>query len=1064
MKKEIFNFFDISLHEDVLKRLQDNKVVNLFSAGNILSKSFIVYNLYQSLKNKKIIYILQDRNKINLLKSSLNIFNINVDAIYDDIDIQNSTKQIEFITNITKKNFIITSAEFLNSTFISPLSFKQNIISLSKNDVLDLNNFYSQLLNLGYEVSQDKYLSCGQYFFEGGYIYLKPLNLDENLIYKIEMFDNKIDGIYLVDQNDKQIIKNLTNIQVIPFTNKTHNGFLYDYIDNNVLFLDDINIDYPKLFFELTTKAENRCINFTLFPEEEDFLNLRYISVLRFYSLNDFITSISEKIKSKWKIIIYTKNKTEIANILDENYLSHFVVDNFHKFDKGIKFIEQKPDILVPKSFQNTKEKILFLTDRDLFSVKSKKVSVRKKDFMDFISSLKPGGYVVHSDHGVGKFIGIDKKLIGDIVKEYLEIQYHGTDKLFVPIDKADKISMYISGVAEKEPNLTRLDSNEWNNLKHKAKKEAQNIAKDLLQIYAKRKIAKGFRYKPDTNEQKLFEQTFPYEETPGQIQAIQDVKDDMESPIPMDRLVCGDVGFGKTEVAMRAAFKAFCNLKQVVLISPSTILADQHYKSFCKRMTQFNVRIAMLSRFKAQSEQKMIVQKIQKGQIDIVIGTHRLLQKDIQFKDLGLVIIDEEQKFGVKQKEFLKELKSNVDVLTLTATPIPRTLNLSLNKLRDISIINTPPPGRLPIITELRRYSDHIVKDAIIKEIQREGQVYFLHNRVETIEGIASKLRFLLPKTKFVVGHGRLDSKTLENRIIDFKSGNYDVLISSTIIENGIDLSNANTLIVNNADKFGLSQLYQIRGRVGRSKQQAFTYLLYNDKKINKNAKKRLRAIIEATELGSGFDIAMKDLEIRGAGDVLGVSQHGTVKAVGISFFIKLLNEEVEKLKTHKVKDEATILYEDISIDLPFTSYIPDFYVSDYKEKISIYQKLSSVNNLNDLCLYKKEINEEFGRLPTEVQNLFAILEIKILAYNAGILSIRFTNIGKKQGVILKMSKAILPYQIVQCMAKYGSDKCRIVNDALHIIINGAKLIPELRDILDSMIQFKKDFLKNKK
>jgi len=484
-----------------------------------------------------------------------------------------------------------------------------------------------------------------------------------------------------------------------------------------------------------------------------------------------------------------------------------------------------------------------------------------------------------------------------------------------------------------------------------------------------------------------------------------------------MDRLVCGDVGFGKTEVAMRAAFKVVQNKKQAAFIAPITILADQHYRSFRKRMDSFNIRVELLSRFRTPKEQKEILKKVAKGEVDIVIGTHRLLQQDVKFKDLGLVIVDEEQRFGVKQKEAFKKMKTEVHMLTLTATPIPRTLNIALNKLRDISTITTPPPGRLPIITEVRRYSQGLIREAILREINRGGQVYFLHNRVQTIDGMADKLRSLVPEARFGVAHGKLGSGDLEERVLSFKDHKFDVLVSSTIIENGIDLPNANTLIVNNAERLGLAQLYQLRGRVGRARTQAYAYFLYHGQRLKLDAKKRLRAIVEASELGSGFQIAMKDLEIRGAGDILGAKQHGAINVVGVSHFIRMLNKAVDDLKAGKIVKEDEP--EDVAIELPMTAYIPDTYIVNSKEKINAYQKMSAADNMDYLTEIRDELVEDYGRMPKEVMNLFRMLELKILAKTAKLVNVKAEDMGMNMGkeIVLHMSSLVKPENIANIL-----------------------------------------------
>ncbi|MBI5754810.1 transcription-repair coupling factor, partial [Candidatus Peregrinibacteria bacterium] len=777
--------------------------------------------------------------------------------------------------------------------------------------------------------------------------------------------------------------------------------------------------------------------NFTsFFEDEENSVHLQYLSLLQYYSVADFINDVLEKKNNNWKVVIFTKNFSELSAIFrDRNIL--FQTEVGQRDDTGIFLFEIDKEALFPHSFQNPREKICMVTDRDLATFKDRKRAISsQKMYLDFLTSLRVNDYVVHSDYGIGVYQGLERRTIDGVTREYLRIAYAENDKLFIPIDQADKVNKYI-GAGDSAPKLTRLGSAEWATVTNKVRKETEKIAKELLALYAERYRAVGFAFPPDTPEQEAFEKTFPYEETPGQIRAILETKQDMEKVKPMDRLVCGDVGFGKTEVAMRASFKAFLARKQTAFISPITILTDQHYHSFINRMEPFHVRIEMLSRFKTRREQEEILKKLERGEVDVVIGTHRLLQSDIKFKDLGLVIIDEEQRFGVKQKEALKELRKEVDVLTLTATPIPRTLNIALHKIRDISTITTPPPGRLPVLTEVRRFSNHLVREVILREIARKGQVYFLHNRVQTIDSVAERLRILIPEARFVVAHGKLSNDELEKAVIDFKDGKYDVLVSSTIIENGIDLSNANTLIVNNADRFGLAQLYQLRGRVGRSKSQAFAYFLYHQQKLPLDAKKRLKAIVEASELGSGFQIAMKDLEIRGAGDILGVNQHGAINVVGVSHFMRMLNKAVEDLKEGKTMKTEQIA--DISVELPLTCFIPDYYIVNTKEKINVYQKLAAADTMEYLEELSSELIEDYGQLPREVRNLFRVLELKIFAKKSNLTAIKAENIHdpEERQIVLSLSERVLPENIAN-MLEYNHTW----------IISGTKLKIKSKDL----------------
>jgi len=752
--------------------------------------------------------------------------------------------------------------------------------------------------------------------------------------------------------------------------------------------------------------------------------------VLKYYNIFDLLNDLRDKIQRGWKVNILTKRVEEITRIFTEENIRYGLNTDD---DMPVVVIDAGDLDNVPTSFQAPQQKIQFLTDKEIFNLSrsTKNQSVQKIN-LDFLTGLRIGDLVVHLDHGIGRFLGIVPKTIDDIKREYLEIAYAENDRLFVPIDQADKVSKYVGG-EDNEPHLSRLGASDWKAVSQKIKKETQKIAKELLKLYAQRAQVKGYNYGLDTDIQKRFEATFPYEETPGQMKAILDVKEDMESDRPMDRLVCGDVGFGKTEVAMRAAMKAFQGGKQVAFIAPITILADQHYQSFIKRAAGIDVKIEMLSRFRTPAEQKQILEKLRKGDIDIVIGTHRLIQNDVKFFNLGLVIIDEEQRFGVKQKERFKEIRHQVDILTLTATPIPRTLNLALNNFRDISTITTPPPGRLPIITEVRRYSDHLIKESIQKEIDRGGKVFFLHNRVKTIESIAAKLRKLMPHIKFIVAHGQLSSQELENRILQFKDGEYQVLVSSTIIENGIDLPTANTLIVDNAQNLGLSQMYQLRGRIGRGKIQAYAYFLYQARQLRLDAKKRLKAIVDASELGAGFQVAMRDLEIRGAGDILGVNQHGTIKVVGMNHFLRMLNKTIEELRAGKLGDDDEVQVQDISIELPLTAYIPDKYIPDTKDKINVYQKLSSVDNITLLNELKDDLVVEYGHLPKEVGNLFHVLQIKIYAKMSGLVNVKSIPMGSAgRQIILHLGSTVKAPQIMNLL-KY-SPRWLISGDKLKI------------------------------
>ena len=629
--------------------------------------------------------------------------------------------------------------------------------------------------------------------------------------------------------------------------------------------------------------------------------------------------------------------------------------------------------------FEYSELKLMIISDKEVFGVSKKKAKRSTKKNQEKIASfsdLNIGNYVVHENHGIGQYEGIEQLNIQGIKKDYLTIRYKGQDKLYVPIDQMNLIQKYIGSDSIK-PKVNKLSSSEWIKTKEKAKKAVEDMAYDLLELYAKRENLKGYSFSKDGIWQSQFEDLFPYEETDAQLKSIIEIKKDMEGLRPMDRLLCGDVGYGKTEVALRAAFKAVMDGKQVAFLVPTTILAQQHYNTIMERFSSFPIKAAMLSRFKTPANQKIAIEGIRRGEIDVIVGTHRLLSKDVVFKDLGLLIIDEEQRFGVKHKETLKKLKETVDVLTLTATPIPRTLHMSLVGIRDMSVIDEPPEERYPVQTYVVEYNDQMIRDAILKELGRGGQIYFVYNRVEGIDMIASKLKSLVPEATFGIGHGQMGERELEKVVIGFLEKEYDVLVCTTIIETGLDIPNVNTIIIYDADKMGLSQLYQLRGRVGRSNRIAYSYFTYERNKVlSEVAEKRLRAIKEFTEFGSGFKIAMRDLEIRGAGNLLGLEQHGHIEAIGYDLYVKFLHDTIRKLKGEVVEETV-----ETTIELKVDGFIPFKYIEDEEQKIEIYKKIAAVETSQDYVELLDELIDRFGDVPLEVENLMSISYIKNLA-----------------------------------------------------------------------------------
>lgn len=902
---------------------------------------------------------------------------------------------------------------------------------LKEKQSINFTEVVETLIDLGYSHGEDLYLSPGEYRRSGDVFDIYPIQSHHS--FRISLEFDAVENILAVDSEDLSITTPFKDpLEIFPVLYEQTATLKTQIPSGHLLILDDQDDIEPAL--------QSMMLRFTSFPEtQENHIHLRYLSVLKFYTLTDFLNDVRDKLQQDWSLVVVTKRIEELQAICVEEHIP-FRTNNERR--KGaITLVGAQQNDLLPHSLQNPDLQCALLTDREIFSLKKagKQRSIQKLA-LDFITSLVPGDYVVHMEHGIGHFEGMTQKDVDGTEREYLELTYAEGDKLFVPVDQADKLSKFVHEEGQ-EPGLTRLGTNEWKKVTQKMHEETQKIAQELLDLYAKRAKAKGYSYGMDDKEMKRFDEAFPYQETPGQTQAIADIKADMEDDHPMDRLVCGDVGFGKTEVAMRAAFKAVRDGKQVAVVAPITILASQHLENFSKRMEGFNVRIDIMSRFRTPKQQKVTLEKLRKGDIDIVIGTHRLLQPDVDFLNLGLVIVDEEQRFGVQQKERFKEMRANVDILTLTATPIPRTLNLGLHKLRDISTITTPPPGRLPIITEVRKYSDALTKQAIEYELKRDGQVYVLHNRVETIDAFADKLRELIPKGKFIVGHGQLKPDELEKRINDFKEGKYNVLVSSTIIENGIDLPNANTLVVNAAECFGLAQLYQLRGRVGRSKTQAHAYFLYHGQKLKDDARKRLRAIVEACELGSGFQVAMRDLEIRGAGEILGASQSGTMHTVGVSHYLRMLKAAVEDLKSGRTGD----IEEEINVEilLPVQAMIPSYFVPDEQERISVYQKLAGSEDEKILAEFQQDLIDEFGTLPDAVENLLAVLRLKIACRRGGVMRVKMEETADKKEIVLTLHSSVTAKEIMGILKV--SPQWRISGSALKITFD--QLLPKAKN-----------------
>lgn len=817
----------------------------------------------------------------------------------------------------------------------------------------------------------------------------------------------------------------------------------------------NINYEYKDLIPDI---IKNICIiNSTLVKkssfEPKSIINFALKSMQSYHSKMELLKEDLDHYRYRGYKIIILSGTEERGQRLQQNLReigieSSFLPERDHEIKSGQVFITPAS---LRGGFEYTSLKLVVISDKEIFGAgKAKATKRRKKDSSKQLSfsDLNVGGFVVHETYGIGQYEGVEQLSIQGITKDFLSIQYKGKDKLYLPVDQMNLIQKYIG--SETRPKINKLSSQEWTKAKTKVKKAVEEMAMDLVDLYAKREKLKGHAFGEDTPWQRQFEDMFPYEETEGQLRSAEEIKKDMEDPRPMDRLLCGDVGYGKTEVALRAAFKAIMEGKQVAILVPTTILAQQHYNTIVDRFSNFPVKVGLLSRFKSAKDQKVYIEGLRKGTIDLVVGTHRILSKDVVFKDLGLLIIDEEQRFGVKHKEALKKLKETVDVLTLSATPIPRTLHMSLVGIRDMSVIEEPPEERYPIQTYVVEFNPQMIRDAILREIGRGGQVYFVYNRVESIDMIASRLRELVPQATFTVGHGQMGETQLEKIMIDFMNKKQDVLICTTIIETGLDISNVNTIIIYDADKMGLSQLYQLRGRVGRTNRIAYSYFTYErDKVLTEVAEKRLRAIKEFTEFGSGYKVAMRDLEIRGAGNMIGHAQHGHMESIGYDLYVKFLSQAISRLKGEIVKETI-----DTTIDLKVDGYIPNKYITDEEQKIEVYKKISSLETLEDFDELLDELIDRFGDLPGEVENLLEISYIRANASKAGIKNV----IQRDKDIKLEFANTdSLSVELIQYLSQeYGKRLSFDLSSSPYFLFKAKNILPELKGLVEKINNFK--------
>ena len=891
-----------------------------------------------------------------------------VDSIrYFNIASQRSTEMIENVTIYPCHEFVLdTNLEDVCKEIENRYD-EEKYENIIKNDI--------ELIKSGNYISKiDKYYDS---FYKNTTNLLDYIE-DNYIIFLDEA--NKIkaraNNVLVDNQNVQKML--IEKEKIIP--DAISNIYEYEDVISQILRRQTVYLEKQDTSFvdENNVNAKRNGINFT--TREVNF----YKSGMELF-LEEVQTAINEK-KTVVVLAGNEQNSQKLSLLLLEKEIPHKYME---KLDKDIpNSVVIVSTGVVSTGFECYDLNLLVISSEELFNKDTKKRRRAHTDFSNgekvVFADLKIGDYVVHKTHGIGQFIGVNTIKADNITKDYIKIKYRDDDILYVPTNQLDNIRKYIGG-GESLPKLNRLGSKEWSNTKKKVKSNLQEVARNLIELYAKRQKIKGFAFEKDTPWQTQFENSFPYVETDDQLRCIEEVKKDMEKDKPMDRLLCGDVGYGKTEVAIRAAFKACMSQKQVAYLVPTTILANQQYESFKERMEDFAIRVELLNRFRTKKEQQEVIKKLKLGEVDVVIGTHRVLSKDVEFKDLGLLIIDEEHRFGVKDKEKIKELKANIDVLTMTATPIPRTLHMSIVGVRDMSVIYEPPQNRRPVQTYVLEYDEEVVKEAITRELERDGQVFYLYNNVEGIIKKSEDIKKLVPEAKVGYAHGKMTGRELEEIMMDFINKKINVLVCTTILESGIDIPNANTIIVENADRLGLAQLYQIRGRVGRSNIQSYAYITYKpDKLLSEVADKRLKAIKEFTEFGSGFKIAMRDLEIRGAGSLLGEIQHGHMDQVGYDTYCKLLDEVIKEMQGVEVPQEV-----DVQIDINVSSYIPDDYIENSSQKIEIYQNIALCRNEEDIQNVIDEIIDRYGQMPEEVNNLLEIARIKELAKKAFVTKI---------------------------------------------------------------------------
>lgn len=880
-------------------------------------------------------------------------------------------------------------------------------ISLRQGELIDLELLLELLLNEGYH-RVPMVERRGEVSVRGGIVDVYPITGDP---VRMELFGDEVESMRRFDVDTQRSSTPMQEVLLLPAREDVEGAWLSDYLpERSCICLEEpaqLRLNAMEWYQEWAEQggegawerveemlAPFRRIHFTAWegstaaPREQDTLAFSFELEAGFADrVEGMLQTIPQWQEQGCRVVVLSRQYLRLKELFRQREVEQVLTEPVASLRPGQVLLAQGAAsegfrVHLPDG------PLVFLTDREIVGQRRARRPSRSVDRGSLIrvDELQPGDLVVHLQHGIGRYLGVKTLALQGVCRDFLHLEYAKGDSLYVPVEQLDLIQKY-QGIEDKVPPLSRMGGQEWKKTRARIKEETQRIALELLRIYAMRETAHGYAYPPDTDWQREMEDAFPYQETPDQLRAIREVKADMESTRPMDRLVCGDVGYGKTEVALRAAFKAVAEGRQVAILVPTTVLAHQHFQTFSERMASYPLTVRLLSRFRTDREQARVVEEMSRGEVDVVIGTHRLLSQDIRFKNLGLLVVDEEHKFGVVHKERLKEMRASVDVLTMSATPIPRTLQMSMSGIREMSLIETPPEERLPIKTYLFEHHPDLVKAAITRELAREGQIYYVHNRVQGIERVAADLRRLVPQARIAVGHGQMPEGQLEKVMMDFYEGEQDILVCTTIIESGLDIPNANTIMINNAQNFGLAQLYQLRGRVGRSAQQGYCYLLYSPtRKLSDEAERRLETIRDFTQLGAGFQVALRDLEIRGAGDILGAEQSGHVAAVGFDLYCKMLNETVQELRGEKPAEAefSTVL------EIPVPAGLPDAFVGDPRQKVTLYKKIAQVRSAEQLTEVRAELRDRYGPLPDEAENLLRLAEVKLRALDLLIPAIR--------------------------------------------------------------------------